>query len=293
MEHKDKLTQLRVGIFIAIGLAAVATMVVYFGRFGDGLRKYYELRVEYSNASGLLKGASVLLAGAKVGVVNSPPVILPNMDGVYVMLKIYDDVQIPSASEFAIGSSGLLGDRFVQINLKKDAKQSDPIKPGATIRGKSESGGFGELAEGAGDVMTEVKAAVQNINRVAQKLDSEILNDQTVEDLKKTMANLQQTSASFAEASGKIDAVIADAKKAMVSGDETLVAAKSAAEEFRKAMTDVRALLGQAKQGRGVLGALLSDREMADNLKALVANMKSHGILWYRDAAKGKPAETR
>jgi phospholipid/cholesterol/gamma-HCH transport system substrate-binding protein len=230
----------------------------------------------------------VLLAGAKVGVVNSPPIILPDMDGVYVMLKIYDNVEIPSASEFAIGSSGLLGDRFVQINLKKDAKASPPIQPGAVIRGKAESGGFGDLAESAGDVMTDVKLAVQNINRVAEKLDSQILNDQTLEDLKKTMDNLQQTSASFAEASGKMDAVVADAKKAIASGDAALGSAKAAADEFRKMMVDVRGLLNQAKQGRGVLGVLLSDREMADNLKALVVNLKSHGVLWYKDSSKGR-----
>jgi ABC-type transporter Mla subunit MlaD len=289
MEHKEKLTQLRVGIFMALGIAAVALMVVYFGRFGDGLRKFYEIRVEYPNASGLLKGASVLLAGAKVGVVNSPPTILPDMDGVYVMLKIYDDVQIPSASEFAIGSSGLLGDRFVQIILLKDAKASDPIKPGAVIRGKGESGGFGDLAESAGDVMTDVREAIQNINKVAKKLDTEILSDSTIADLKKSLQNIEQTTASFTEVSGKIDTVIAEAKVVVTSSDATMKSAKAAADEFRKTMTDVRGLLGQARQGKGVLGTLLSDREMAENLKALVANMRKHGVVWYKDRAGGQP----
>jgi hypothetical protein len=35
---------------------------------------------------------------------------------------------------------------------------------------------------------------------------------------------------------------------------------------------------------------LLSDREMAENLKALVANLRRNGILWYKDrAAQTKP----
>ena len=111
---------MRVGIFMAIGLSVIALMVVYFGRFGDTMRKYYDLKVEYPNASGLINGAKVLLAGARVGMVDKGPDILPDMDGVSVMLKIYEEVKIPSDSEFTIGSSGLLGDKFVQIVVNWD-----------------------------------------------------------------------------------------------------------------------------------------------------------------------------
>ncbi len=62
---KRKLTQLRVGIFVAIGLAAIGLMVVYFGRFGDAVRSYYQVQVEYPNASGIYRGAAVLLAGRR------------------------------------------------------------------------------------------------------------------------------------------------------------------------------------------------------------------------------------
>lgn len=290
---KEAATQLRVGIFMAIGLTAIAMMVVYFGRFGDGIRKYYQIRVEYPNASGLLKGASVLLAGAKVGSVETSPTILPNMDGVYVMLKIYDEVKIPSASEFTVGSSGLLGDRFVVINLKKDAKDSPPIEPDAVIQGRSESGGLGDIAEKAGEVMGDVREAVQNINKIAEKLNTEVFRESSMKDLNETMANLKATSAAFAESSQKIDAIMDEAKVAVTTGQETLESAKSAADEFKKTMTDVRGLVGQVRSGRGPLGTLLTDREMADNLKALVANLKRHGILWYKDADRGRPARSQ
>ena len=89
MTVQEYTTQLRVGIFMGIGLLAIALMVVYFGRFGESIRDYYQIRVEYPNSSGIYKGASVLLAGARVGSVESDPVILPDLDGVYVNLKIY------------------------------------------------------------------------------------------------------------------------------------------------------------------------------------------------------------
>jgi phospholipid/cholesterol/gamma-HCH transport system substrate-binding protein len=289
MISQEKATQLRVGIFMAIGLAAVALMVVYFGRFGDGLKQYYTLRVEYPNASGIFKGASVLLAGAKIGMVENAPVILPDMNGVYLTLKIYKDVEIPSKSVFSIGSSGLLGDRFIQIDLDKDAKQSPPIAPGSVIQGKGESGGFAEITESAPEILAEIKKAVENINAVAQKLNSDVFKEDTLKNLSVTMTNLRETSASFAEASKKIDGVVKKAEGTIDAGEQTMVSAKAAADELKKALVDIRGLVAQAKQGRGVLGVLLSDREVAENLKALVTNMRRSGILFYKDrAAEGE-----
>jgi phospholipid/cholesterol/gamma-HCH transport system substrate-binding protein len=296
MTSKERASQLRVGIFMAIGLLAIGAMVVYFGRFGESIRGYYTIRVEYPNASGIYKGASVLLAGAKIGSVENSPVILPDMNGVSVDLKIYEEVKIPSAAVFTIGSSGLLGDRFIQIVLGKDAKSSPPIQPGAVIKGKGEAG-FGEVTEQAGVLLADIQQAVGNINKLAEKLNTEVLKETTITNLSTTLANLKETSASFkqtgaslAETSKKIDGVMKKAEGAIESGQQTFVAAnqtfasaKSASDELKKAMVDIRSLVQQAKQGRGTLGTLLSDREMADNLRALVANLRRSGILWYKD----------
>lgn len=283
MTSQEKATQLRVGIFMALGLAAVAAMVVYFGRFGDGVRSYYKLRVEFANASGLFKGASVLLAGAKIGTVDSNPVILPDMDGVYIMVKIYEDVKIPSKSEFSIGSSGLLGDRFIEIVLLPDAKQSPPIEPGTMIKGRDQSGGLSDVMAKAGPMLDEAKVAVAQIKEIVTKLNSEVFSGTGVQNLNATLQNLKESSASFAEASKKIDGIVTKAEGAIDTGKETMTSAKEAADELRKTIADVHVIVNQTKAGRGALGALLVDREMAENLKALVANLKRNGILWYKD----------
>lgn len=283
MISKEKATQLRVGIFMAIGLAAIALMVVYFGRFGDGVRGYYKLRVEFANASGIFKGASVLLAGAKIGTVEANPVILPNMDGVYLTLKIYDDVEIPSKSEFSIGSSGLLGDKFVQIVLLPDAKDSPKIAPDTVLKGRDDADGLGAIMKQAGPMLEEARAAVSQIKEIATKLNSEVFSGTGVQNLNATLENLRESSASFAEASRKIDGIMTKAEGAIATGQETMVSAKQAADELKKTIADVHVIVNQTKAGRGALGALLVDREMAENLKALVANLKRNGILWYRD----------
>ena len=296
MTSKERASQLRVGIFMAIGLLAIGLMVVYFGRFGESIHGAYKIRVEYPNASGIYRGASVLLAGAKIGSVENNPVILPNMDGVYVDLRIFEEVQIPTAAEFTIGSSGLLGDRFVQIVLGKDAKSAPPIAPGAVIQGKSEAG-MGDVFNQAASLLTDVQTAVGNINKVAEKLNTEVFKDTTIANLSTTLANLKEASMAVSEASKKIDGVVIKAGEAIDSGkqtftsanetftsaNQTFTSAKSAADDLKKAIGDLRSLIQQAKQGRGALAALISDREMAENLRALVSNLRRSGILWYKD----------
>lgn len=286
MISQERSTQLKVGFFVAIGLAVIAAMVVYFGRFGDSIRGYYQIRVEYPNASGIFKGYSVLLAGAKIGMVETSPEILPDMNGVFMYLKIYDNVKIPSKSTFSIGSSGLLGDRFIQIDLDKDSKGSPPIQPGAVIQGKGEAGGLTEIAEKAPAILAEIKQAVANINTITERLKDGVFQEKSMGDLNSTIANLKETSASFAETSKKLDGIVLKAGSAIDTGEKTMVSAKEAADELKKTIVEVRGIIQQTKQGRGALGALLVDKEMADNLKALVANMRRNGILFYKDRAQ-------
>jgi phospholipid/cholesterol/gamma-HCH transport system substrate-binding protein len=316
MSEQENSTLLRVGIFMAIGLAVIAAMVVYFGRFGDAVRGYYQIQVHFPDASGIYKGAGVLLAGAKIGMVENNPVILPDMDGVSVNLKIYEEVEIPSKSEFLVGSSGLLGDKFVQIVLGEDAKASPPIAHNAIIKGRTEAG-LGDLTTQAGAMMEELQDTVANVKSitgkldstvftgttmgdlnstvshlksVAAKLDEQVFSGTTTGDLNATIANLRIATANFAETTKKLDSVIAKAEGAIGTGDDALKSAKAAADEVKKAVTDVRGIIQQTKQGRGTLGALLVDREMAENLKALVTNMRRSGILFYKDRA-AKPEE--
>ncbi|MDD5200850.1 MAG: MlaD family protein [Terrimicrobiaceae bacterium] len=304
----EKVTQTRVGFFILLGLVAICAMVVYFGRFGDGLKKFYDVRVEYPNASGLFSGADVLLAGARIGSVKDGPYVLGSMRGVYVILKIYEGVQIPEGSAFTIGSSGLLGDSFVDITMpaRLDVEHYKAIAPDSTVIGKRESGGIAELTGEGGKLVDDVRQAVKHIDAVVARINDEVLNKQSVAAVNETLQNLKTTSSEFTRASQKLDTVVEDASTAMKKvGDavthimhttdktaDTLSATKDAAVSFDKTMVEIRLLVRDARYGKGALGTLISDRAVAENLKALVANLRARGILWYKDAGPSaqKPA---
>jgi phospholipid/cholesterol/gamma-HCH transport system substrate-binding protein len=245
MDSTNTSIQLRAGLFVLLGMLCIGSLVIYFGRFGESVKKYYTLTVEYRNASGLLKGADVLLAGAKIGEVATPPSVLPNMRGVAVPLRVDEKVQIPEGSIFSIGSSGLLGDRYVTVTMVGDAVDQKPIAPGSVItNGRSESS-ISELQRQLHDeILPKLGDALENIDAVSQTLRKDVFNKQGVENLQTTLGNLAVASTEFKAAAGEAGSFL--------------------------------------KKGNSAMGSLQASTV---DLKAFIGNLKQHGIIFYRDTA--------
>jgi hypothetical protein len=49
----------------------------------------------------------------------------------------------------------------------------------------------------------------------------------------------------------------------------------------------------QATRGKGLLPQMISNSDLANDLRALISNLRAHGILFYRDsAAKAEREQT-
>lgn len=258
MQSHDLKIETRVGFFVLIGLAVVAATVVYFGRLGRGWQGYYEVQIDFPNASGLLAGADVLLGGARIGYVARPPGVLPAMQGVAVDLKIRDDVQLPSVSHFVVGSSGLLGNRFVDVIVPPGADMTAHIAPGTVIEGQREAG-LEDLKRDSSEIMADVRKAVTTLNATLDRLSNTAFSEKSLEDLRETIANLKEGSASFTQI-GK------------------------ATKDLEAAAADARKVMSSARSGSGPLPMLLNDSKAANDLRAILYNVRRNGVLWYKDS---------
>src|SRR5215467_2109995 len=269
MNRHERGLEFKVGIFVFAGLAMLGALVVQFGRLGEGFKTYYSLTIRFNDASGLLKGSDVLLAGARIGKVAGGPHLVREGNGVAVPLKIYDYVKIPEGSKFTVGSSGLLGDRFVNVTMPPGAPKSF-LPPNAFINGTRETG-IDDLTREGGALVGDLRGVVQKIDTTVQRLNEDVISKETAENLKSSMAHLNEATSNFAESSKKLGGIVDKADSAMDS-------AKKAADDLQK-------VLRSATQGRGLLAALLTNQELANDLRALVSNLRAHGILFYRDSA--------
>jgi phospholipid/cholesterol/gamma-HCH transport system substrate-binding protein len=279
----EKTLELKVGAFVFVGLAVLAALVVQFGRVGEGFKTYYGLTVRFPDASGLLKGSDVLLAGAKIGRVSGGPRLARSGQGVEVPLRIFDYVKVPAGSKFTVGSSGLLGDRFVAVTMPP-GEPAAFIAKNATIEGTRETG-LDDLTREGGFLVSDLRGAVQSVNATISRLNDQALSPGNMQNLKASVEHLNEATTALAESSKKIDGVLEKA-------DATMGSAKKAADDVQAAIVDARRTIQAATQvmqeatnGKGLLATLLTNQDLAKDLSALVSNLRAHGILFYRDNA--------
>src|SRR5438128_479520 len=269
MNRHERGLEFKVGIFVFAGLAMLGALVVQFGRLGEGFKTYYALTIRFNDASGLLKGSDVLLAGARIGKVSGGPRMVGEGHGVEVPLKIYDYIKVPEGSQFTVGSSGLLGDRFVKVTMPPGQPKTY-IKPNSYISGARETG-IDDLTSEGGALIGDLRGVVQKIDGAVTHLNENVLSKETTENLKSSVAHLNEATTAFAESSKKLGGVVDKADSAM--------------DSTRKAADDLQKVMSSATQGKGLLAALLTNQELANDLRALVTNLREHGILFYRDTA--------
>jgi phospholipid/cholesterol/gamma-HCH transport system substrate-binding protein len=292
--QSEKRLELKVGAFVFVGLAVLGALVVQFGRIGEGLKTYYGLTIRFPDASGLLNGSDVLLAGAKIGRVSGGLRLAKSGKGVDVPLRIFDYVKIPTGSKFSVGSSGLLGDRFVTVSIPQ-GEPTEFVPKNSLVEGTRETG-LDDLTREGGFVMTDLRTAIQNVNTSITRLNEQALSPENMQNIKASVEHLNEATTALAESSKKIDGVLEKA-------DATMGSSKKAADEVQAAMVDARKTIQAATQvmqeathGKGLLAALLTNQELAQDLHALISNLRSHGFLFYRDNApktEARPAPDR
>ena len=303
-EHKG--IEFFVGLFLLIGFGVLATMVVVFGRFSEGLSRVYPIVVEFPNASGLIKGGDVLLSGAKVGSVAGAPRLTGKHYAVAVQLNINDKVEIPRTSTFLVRISGLLGDAYVDIVPPAQFTAADFAKPGEVIVGEK-LGGFDELSTKGGqlvdklngEILDKLSTNLDELKVATSNLNTKLLTEKNMKNVEETFANLNEVTSGFAKTSKDLDAVMGKTQEAIESVKLTMKTADASAAELKLALGDLRKmadsatktvdsaklLINKASTGEGTFGTLISDKQMAADLKALIANMRRSGPVFYKDRA--------
>lgn len=110
----SKTTDFSVGLFVLIGLLAIAYMAIQIGGsrfFGSDTR---EVEAIFSNIGGLNSGSNVMIAGVKVGTIGD---ITLNQDTLRaeVTLKIDSGIELFDDATASIKTNGLIGDKYIAI----------------------------------------------------------------------------------------------------------------------------------------------------------------------------------
>jgi chromosome segregation ATPase len=180
---------------------------------------------------------------------------------------------------------------------------NDILKDGENVQGKRVEG-LGDLTAKGGDVMDELKKRLKELEAPIKDVRDRVLAEKNLKAIDDTFASLSEFTGNLKTTSKGLDEVILQAKDAAATLKDTIASAKpalakidAAAAELKptlaqikaaaatadKALDSAKTLMNKANTGRGALGLLLGDKETADNLKALIRNLREHGVLWYKN----------
>ena len=122
---RDKTLEFGVGLFVLLGLAALAYLTVKLGA-GELLGgDTYPVEARFANTGGLNDGATVMLAGVNIGRVDGIR-LDPSDFSAIVEMRIRTAVQLPADTMASIKTSGLIGDKYIALAPGADEELLEP-----------------------------------------------------------------------------------------------------------------------------------------------------------------------
>ena len=103
-----------VGLFLLAGFASFAYISIKMGDIKMFMDESYPVTARFTSISGLKEGATIELAGVKVGKVTKIELDGGEYEAV-VHLDISTDVQLTDDSIASIRTAGIIGDRFIKL----------------------------------------------------------------------------------------------------------------------------------------------------------------------------------
>jgi ABC-type transporter Mla subunit MlaD len=288
---ESKRLELKVGLFVFIGLVLLAVLLIAFSKGTSVFRGTYNVLMVTPNVGGLKLRASVLLAGVQVGSVSSI-ILAPDGKSVTINLSIYKGTTIYGDANFAIEQNGFLGDPYVAV--LPTANQASVITNNEVVNCEPPFDMLA-VARSATGFIQRVNDTVSKIEASVTELQRTVLNQETLTNLSAAIVNINSASAHANGVVGGLDALVAtngDQIHAAVSNivffsqELTQLAANAngviatngvvisgAMTNLQATTATLRQIADDMHQGKGLAGTILENDQMASNVQETVNNL--------------------
>ena len=265
-----------------------------------------KLFVVYENVAGLATSAPVTLNGLTIGKVNS---ITINPDGkLLVELHITTDFPISKSSIAEIYDSGLVGGR--QIAIKPNLLDKNYTVSGDYLQASSKLGLTDALAQQLEPLQAKIQELLVNADAMFTNVN-DILDTQTRQNLKNSIASLNTTLSEFSVASKNINELLVENKSKFnntlknvdkVTGNFATISDSLAkanlgqtVKNLEKTLAKVDKIMAELEQGKGTMGKLIKDETMYTNfaktskeLELLLQDVRLHPTRYVNVSLFGK-----
>jgi phospholipid/cholesterol/gamma-HCH transport system substrate-binding protein len=251
MRSKEMEIELKVGLFVTIGLGLIMLAILMLGGADTFFTRQTPYYAFFSGAEGLISGAKVTLGGLSVGTIKDVDFDAETkkirVDFV-IQRKYAEWVRTDSYAEIA--TQGLLGDKFIALNV--GTNEAKPIQPGGQVESRATQG-LAEIVSKSDQLMLSLNSIAQNLDSVLKTFHANGRSETFFDGLAKTSRNLSLLS-------GKLNAD-------MEGGG------------LKSSVRHLNAVLEKIDNGTGTLGALINDPGLYYDVRALFGGANRNRIV--------------
>ena len=260
---------LKVGLLTLAAMASVVVMSIKITQNQSGFGKHVQYKTILEDASGILEKTPIRVAGINAGRIKK---IELSGNKALITFEILEDIKITPAAKLKIKSVGLLGDKFLDMDLGKEP--GNRLDEGSMIPA--------EGGEGFDDVLKEVK-------EIASTIKESLRDDQGKNMIKEIIANIKDVSVSLKNITDnneeKINKIFSDveaiAEQIAFETDryqkDSLMADLNKIgpilDKVDSTVGDLKVIVNDVKEGKGTVGKLLRDDAVVDQVSQTLSSV--------------------
>jgi phospholipid/cholesterol/gamma-HCH transport system substrate-binding protein len=289
-----KRVEWKVGLFVLIGLVLVAALMLNFSKGITRFKPTYKLHVILATVSGLKPHADVMMSGVPVGNVVATDLINEGR-AVNITVQILSKYQVRTNAAIRIDALGFLGDQYIAITPSTNTSAAF-LKDGDTVIGE-EPFNLQEAVKSTAGLLETAKQTLKDLDQAITNVNRTILNENTLTNFGLAISNFYALTAdagtlvrqvhgvietnagpingavkNLRDVSDKLN-VMADDLQKVISTNATEVS--SAVKNFGETAASLKQTTDELQQGKGVVGSLLKDERMKQQVQDLIQNLNS------------------
>ena len=244
-------TEVLVGAFVIFGFVLLS-LVVLFVSGVYLIRPGYRVNVMYDYVNILDKGAPIRMAGVRIGEITKVDLVEDKETGqvrVKLQLFIAKEFEIRENYMFSIRGTHILSEPHIEITPQPGTVSY--LKDGATVEGV-EPVPLEILIDRANQIASHLEAILGKLRAGVE--DKE--NEEAIRDTIQNMAKLSRT----------LNEVFSGSQEDMA---ETL-------KHLNASTQSLESVLSKIEKGEGTVGKLVSEKELYEDIRAFVQDIKTH-----------------
>ena len=251
-----KWSELKIGIMAVVALLIAAVLIVTLAGEGGFFWQRYNLKVKFSNASGVQIGSPVRVAGVTKGAVRDMQFVGSDVE---MALELNEEMRdkVRTTSRATIGAVSLLGEGAVDITASTTGQ---PIPEWGYVPSDAPPAQLADVTAQANKGITQLTAAIEDMRAGKGTIGKLMTDEQLYTELQHLTSAARDVTEGLARGKGTLGQLLNNPESA---------------RQLEASLRNLNAITNKLNAGDGSIGQLMNDPTLAKNLTALTGNFEA------------------